>query len=350
MQDSTATPETGPVDAPASNESTAMDHALKELYADMADDKSADDEEVKDTDSEGQAEEAPEAEESATDPIEPDEEAEEATPDEDDTEAEADADEPRHTVRINGEDVEVTESELKKGYSRTQDYKAKTMALADERRAVEAKEATIERDVKLQYANELKQRVDAFEALDPILSEARQIDWAALERDDPATFVQYSRAVQDRIAKIDAHRAEIEQIEGERAQTLQAEAQAEAAQRMEVAANKIVELMPELAEGNAFQEFATSNIGFLREVGFTPEEISEAVDDRVLIMADKARRWDALQKAKTSLPAKKIVPKSSVKPMTSDASDSSRSSRPKLRAGASRDEALAYALNELRKG
>jgi hypothetical protein len=45
------------------------------------------------------------------------------------------------------------------------------------------------------------------------------------------------------------------------------------------------------------------------------------------MMADKARKWDALQRAKQGLPAKKIVPKSQVKPMTTDASDSSRSSR-----------------------
>ncbi len=346
--DSTATPETGPVDAPASD-STPMDHALKELYADMAE-ESADDDEVKTPDSEGQAEEAPGAEESATDPIEPDEEAEEATPDEDEAEAETPAEDPAYKVKVNGEEVEVPLSELLKGYSRTEDYKFKTMALADERRAVEAQKATVERDVKLQYANELKQQIDTFEALDPVLAEARQIDWAKLKAEDPATFVQYSDAVNQRIALIEGHREKIAAIESERAQAMQAEAEAEAAQRMEVAANRIVELMPELAEGTAFQEFANNNIGFLREVGFTPEEISEAIDDRVLVMADKARRWDALQKAKTGLPAKKIVPKSQVRSMTSDASDSSRSSRPKLRAGASREEAVAFALRELHKG
>ncbi len=351
MQDSTATPETGPVDAPASD-STPMSDVLKELYEDAPPADTIDEVvaelKVKDTESEGQAEEAPGAEESATDPIEPDEEAEEATPEAEDGETPT-ADDPTVKVKVNGEEVEIPLSEALKGYSRTEDYKAKTMALADERRQVEAQKATVERDVKLQYANELKQQIDAFEALDPVLAEARQIDWDRLKAEDPATFVQYSDAVQQRIALIDGHRAKIAQIESERAQTLEAEAQAEAAQRMELAANKIVELMPELKEGTAFQEFATTNIGFLREVGFTPEEISEAVDDRVLIMADEARRWRALQKAKTGLPAKKIVPKSQVKPMTSDASDSSRSSQARLKPGASRDEAVAFALRELKK-
>jgi hypothetical protein len=346
--DTTATPETGPVGASASIDDIMSEFETGESPTEAVDDIVS--ELVKDTEDEGEAK-APDAEESATDPTDEAEEAEEAPPEEDD-DAETDdtpAEDPVHKVKVNGEEVEVPLSELLKGYSRTEDYKAKTMALADERREVEARKATVERDVQLQYANELKQQVDAFEALDPVLAEARQIDWERLKAEDPATFVQLSDAVNNRIGMIEQHRAKIAEIEGQRAQTLQDEAQAEAKQRMEQAANKIVELMPELAEGNAFQEFANNNIGALREYGFTPEEISEAVDDRVLIMADKARRWDALQKAKTGLPAKKIVPKSQVKSMTSDASDSSRSSRVRFNPNASRDSKLDALVNAMIK-
>ncbi len=342
-----ATPETGPVGAPASIDSVLAEF---DTEAPPASDsiEAVVDELVKDTEGDGQAQEAPETEESATDPIETEEEAEETPPEQEEEETPP-ADDPVHKVKVNGEEVEVPLSELLKGYSRTEDYKSKTMALADERRQVEAQRATVEQDVKLQYANELKQEIDAFEALDPVLAEARNIDWAKLKAEDPATFVQYSDAVQQRLALIEQHRAKIAQIEGERTQKLEADAQAEVAQRMEAAANKIVELMPELAEGDAFQQFANDNIGYLREVGFTPDEISEAIDDRALIMADKARRWDALQKAKTGLPTRKVVPKSLVKSMTTDASDSSRSSRARLKSGASREEAVAFALNELAK-
>lgn len=347
MQDSTATPETGPVDAPASIESVLAEFGTDAPPADKTEEVLAEFK-VKDTEDEGQAEEAPDAEESATEPTESDEEPNDDTPDEeaDDTPP---ADEPVHKVKVNGEEVDVPLSELLKGYSRTEDYKSKTMALADERRALDQAKATVEHDVKLQYANELKQQIDAFEALDPVLAEARQIDWERLKAEDPATFVQYSDAVNQRIAMIEQHRGKVAQIESERVQQMQAEEQSERAQRMDTAANKIVELMPELAEGNAFQEFATDNIGYLREIGFTPDEINDAIDDRALVMADKARRWDALQKAKTGLPAKRIVPKSQVKAMTSDASDSTRSSRAKLRPGASRDEAVSFALKELMK-
>jgi hypothetical protein len=335
MQESTATPETGPVDAPAS-----MDSVLAEFETGNAPTDATDDvvkELVKDTEDEGQSDKEPDAEESATDPIEPEEESEEATPDEETDEDTPPADEPVHKVKVNGEELEVPLSELLKGYSRTEDYKSKTMALADERRQLEQAKATLEPTVRQQYANELKQRVDLFERLDPVLSEARQIDWDRLKAEDPATFVEYSDAVNQRLAIVQQHRAEIEKIEQEQGQAMAAQAQAERAQRLEIAANKIVETMPELAEGDNFQRFATDNIGYLRETGFTPEEITDAIDDRALILADKARKWDALQRAKQGLPAKKVVPKSKVKPMTTDGSDSSRSPKPRFPGNAPRE-------------
>ena len=341
--DNTATPETGPVDAPVTVESILADIEAAPA-PDTAEDIVA--ELVKETEGDGQAK-APETEESATDPIEPDKEAPDATPETD--EADPPADDPTVKVKVNGEEVEVPLSEALKGYSRTEDYKAKTMALADERRVFDQAKATVETDVRSQYANELRQNIAEFEALDPVLSEARQIDWDKLKAEDPATFVQYSDAVNARLAFIEQHRGKLAQFEQDRVQNQAAQAQAETALRMDIAANKIVELMPELKEGNAFQQFATDNIGYLRETGFTPEEISDAIDDRALIMADKARKWDALQRAKTGLPGRKIVPKSAVKTMTSDASDSTRAMAKRLSPNAGTEERIAYILNELQK-
>jgi hypothetical protein len=343
MQDFTATPETGPVDAPAST----MEDVLSELetgkpQADATEEVVA--ELVKDTEDEGDSEKEPDAEESATDPTDEADEAEEATQDEPDETPPTD--DPAYKVKVNGEEMEVPLSELLNGYSRTEDYKAKTMALADERRALEQAKATVETDVKAQYANDLKQRLDEFEALDPVLSEARLIDWDRLKAEDPATFVEYSDAVSKRLALVKEHRDKIEKIEAERTEQSQAAAQAEREQRLNIAANKIVEIMPELAEGDNFSRFATDNIGYLREIGFTPDEITEAIDDRALLMADKARKWDALQRAKQGLPAKKVVQKSQVKPLTSDASESSRSSRGRIPPKANRDGRVQYVVDQ----
>lgn len=349
--DTTATPETGPVGAPATLESvTAEFEAGGEGPASTGVEEIVD-ELVKETEGDGQADEAPETEESATDPINETEEAEEGDPESEPEEAsdEPPADDPIVKVKVNGEEVEVPLSEALKGYSRTEDYKAKTMALADERRALEQAKATVETDVRQQYASQLKQATDLFEALDPVLAEARQVDWNRLKAEDPATFVQFSEAVQQRMALINEHREQAARIEQERAQASQQELEAERVQRLDMAATKIVETMPELATEENFQRFATESIGYLREAGFAGDEIMDAVDDRVLILADKARKWDLHQQATANLPAKKVVPKSKVKPMTSDAADSSRSSKPRLRPTAGRDEKVDFVLKELLK-
>jgi hypothetical protein len=342
MDEDTATPETGPVDAPAS----PMDEVLSELTtgapkADPTEEVVA--ELVKETEDEGQPETDPETEESATDPTDEAEESEEAPQDEPEA-----VEDPIHKVKVNGEELDVPLSELLNGYSRTEDYKAKTMALADERRALEAQRATVEQDVKLQYANDLKQTIDMFEALDPVLSEARQIDWDRLKAEDPATFVQYSDAVTQRLKLVEQHRDKIRQIEEGRTKQAEEAAKAEREQRLNTAANKLVETMPELATEESFQRFATDNIGYLRELGFSPDEINDAIDDRALLLADKARKWDALQRAKQGLPAKKVVPKSQVKPLTSDADDSSRSSR-RIPPKQNREGRVNYVIEELMK-
>lgn len=345
MQDLAATPETGPVDAPASMEDVLSEFEAGNPKADATEEVVT--ELVKEAEDDGQPEGDPEPEDSATDPIEPDEEPEEA-PQEEPEEEPTQAEDPIHKVKVNGEEIEVPLSELLNGYSRTEDYKSKTMALADERRALEAAKATVEVDVKAQYANELKQTIDMFEALDPVLSEARQIDWDRLKAEDPATFVQYSDAVNQRLNLVEQHREKLKQIETEKATQAQEAEKAEREQRLSIAANKIVETMPELATEENFQRFATDTIGYLREIGFTPDEITEAIDDRSLLMADKARRWDALQRAKQGLPAKKVVQKSTVKPLTSDASDPSRSSR-RLPPKSNREGRVNFVIDELLK-
>lgn len=337
-EEDTATPETGPVDAPSSMESVIAELTEGKPKADAADEVVAELQAEED----GQPLEDPDTE----DPTEPDEESEEATQEEDQAEPTED---PVHKVKVNGEEIDVPLSELLNGYSRTEDYKSKTMALADERRAVEAQKATIEQDVQRQYASDLKQTVDMFEALDPVLSEARQIDWDRLKAEDPATFVQYSDAVSQRLRLVEQHREKIRQIEQRQTEQAKQASEAERVQRLDIAANKIVETMPELKEGDNFQRFATDNIGYLREIGFSPEEINEAIDDRALILADKARRWDALQRAKQGLPAKKVVKKSAVKPMTTDASDSSRSSTTRIPPKSNREGRVNYVINELMK-
>jgi hypothetical protein len=337
----TATPGTGPVDAPASIDSIVAElEAGGEAPADTLEEVTQ--ELVKDTEEGGDSEKEP-GSEVATEPGEEpaQDDPEEGTPEgttEEDAFAKLVAEKPDLMVKIkvNGETIEVPLSELPNGYSRTEDYKAKTAAVAEERRQLEAQKASLDTDLKAQYANQLEEATNLFAQFDPVLAEARNINWAALKAQDPAAYVQAQDAVNERIAAIQQMNAQVEKVRGETQQQQEQQMLTERAERFDRAAEEIVKARPELADEAKFKTFAGETVEFLKGIGFTGEEIVDALDHRVLTLADKARRWDAHEAALKSLPEKKVVPKSAVKPLISDGSGSSQP-KPRFPGNASRD-------------
>lgn len=311
-----ATPETGPADAPASAESIAA-----EIAAGLGEEAPASDLEevtqelVKETEGNGDsADEAePGTEEDATETdAETLADPEESNPEE----------QPKYTVKVNGEEREVPLDELLNGYSRTEDYKAKTAAVAEERRAVEAEKSSLDANLKAQYANQLEEATNLFAQFDPVLSEARNINWEALKVQDPAAYVQAQDAVQERLNAIQRMNAHVATLKQETQQRQESEQQRERAERFDKAADEIVKLRPELADETKFKAFAGETVEFLKGDGFSGEEIVDALDHRVLRLADDARQWRAHKAALAKLPERKVVQKSAVKSLTSDGTGS----------------------------
>lgn len=325
----TATPETGPVDAPASIESvTAEFEAGGGTPADNLEEVTQ--ELVKEAEgTAGESVQEPGTEDNATDPAgdepKPEEEAPEGADGEDQF-AKLLAANPdlKVKIKVNGEMIEVPLSELPNGYSRTEDYKAKTTAAAEALREAEAVKANAETQAKAEYANQLEEATNLFAQFDPVLAEAQRIDWDALKRENPAAFVAAQDAVQERLTAIGQMRQQVEKLRGEAQQGHETQVQEERAKRFDKAAEEIVKERPELADEAKFRAFAGETVEFLKGIGFTGEEIVDALDDRVLRLADKARRWDAHEAAQKALPAKKVVPKSAVRPLTTDGSGSSQ--------------------------
>lgn len=325
------------VDAPASMD---MDQILSEFGQAPRPDDAADAavrELVEDAE-EGQAPKedggAAEAEDEATEAVEEDAETAEEQPEEEDRP------EPTYKVKVSGEEVEVPLSELLKGYSRERDYTAKTMALAEERKGLQAR-----------FAEELQQQVELFEKLDPILSEARNIDWQALAQSDPAAYVQLQAAVQERQKAVAEARQKIAQAEDGASQVDPAEqARIAQAETENLIAKAKESGLADLSEPAKMTEFAQNAVSYLRGTGFEDGEIADLTDHRALLIIEKARRFDELQRAKATLPAKKIVPKSEVKPLKSDASTQSQTTRTRFPGTtAPRERQLDWAVQQLLK-
>lgn len=239
-----------------------------------------------------------EAEDEAGDDTDPSEAEDEA-----EYEDEEDADEGDHedesetealTVVIDGKEVEVTLDEARKGYQRQADYTRKTQRLAEERRAFEADLAAV-REERAQYGElltKLQQRVAA-----DGLPEAPASD-------DPREWAAYQRK-----------KAEWDAIEAEKAK-LSARMQADyEAQRDAIIAQEQVKLKEALGwvtedEG---REIKSKLADYAYSLGFTDNDLEAAADHRLIVMLDKARRWDESQGARMEV-RKKAAKSPTLKP------------------------------------
>ena len=270
MDEETATPFEAPVESPSiETGSDPLADFLKEDEPTQA----------KPEDS-GDAEQAPEAEGEAQ---KADGEDKEAPPEE----------QPIYKVKVRGEEIDVPLNELLNGYSRTEDYKAKTAEVAEQRR-----------QLATEYADKLEQQVQLFTQLDPILSQTQNLDWNALAQQDPTLYVQLK-------AQHDARVSLIQSAIGEISQARQADtAKQQEAYQQHIASEReaLVKAAPELADASKFDGFAKGIVEYLKSNGFSDEVINTTDDHRALLIADKARKWDELQKAKTTAETKKAPP------------------------------------------
>lgn len=272
MDPETATPDVAPVEAPSFD--TAGDNPLAKFLSEDNEPQEAK------SDDNGDAEEAPAPEEEAQKAVG---ETEETPPGE----------QPKYKVKVRGEELEVPLDELLNGYSRTEDYKAKTAEVAEMRR-----------QAATEYADKLEQQVQLFASLDPVISQAQNLDWNALAQADPAAYVQFKAQYDARVGVIQQAMGEIEQVRQAEAQrTAEAQQQYHQAER-----DALLQALPELREPAKLEGFAKGVVDYLQGMGFSPDVIRETDDHRALLIADKARKWDELQKAKATVETKKAAP------------------------------------------
>lgn len=273
METETATPEVAPVEIPSTEQPSASDDALARFLAE-------DDTDQSETRDDGDGQQPPETEGEAQKAAG---ETEEAPPVEQ-----------KFKVKVRGEEVEVALPELLNGYSRTEDYKAKTAEVAE-----------LRRQAATEYAEKLEQQVATFARLDPILSQTANLDWAALAQQDPATFVALKAQHDQRISLIQGAMGEIEQIKAQEAQR-QEEAMQEYRQRERDA---LFAAAPELRDPDKLNNFARGIAEYLKSNGFDEATIRDTEDHRAWLIAEKARKWDELQKAQQTVQTKKVAPK-----------------------------------------
>lgn len=221
-------------------------------------------------------------------PEEPEQEQEPA--DEPEEEAEQEEEEPkRFTINVDGKEVEVSESELAEAYKnglRQSDYTKKTMEVAEQRKAAEAEIAKAQTE-RTEYATRLNQ----FQALlQAQLQEQSQTNWAQLIESDPVEYLKQQNLYQQRQASLYQVQQEQQQL-----YALQQQEQQQAYARfLQSEQSSLVDKIPAWKdEAKATAEKAEIK-GFLKQFGFSDEEISSVADHRHVLIARQAMQMAKL--------------------------------------------------------
>lgn len=287
-----ANPETGPAGAMSADEITAL--LMKETEISP------------DTDAAPEAQQPTEAE--TSEPLAGEDQAESAEPDP----AEDGPQEPTVRVKVRGEWREIPVSEAANGYSRTEDYKAKTAELAREREALAAEKAAL--TAQAQRLNAVLAQAPS----DPVLVEAQKTDWVKLAQEDPAEYVSKRAAYE---ARVEAYR----KVEQERAEAQQ-QAFIQAWQQTEA------EMARDFAEWKTPEGRATAKAGIvavLREQGYSDAEIGTLADPRAIRLAHLAATAKANATARQTAETKRVpnTPTKVLRPGTGNAGGPSSDAR-----------------------
>lgn len=195
-----------------------------------------------------------------------------------------------YTVKVDGEEVEVTLDELQSGYSRQQAYTKRSMELAEQRKAFEAEQAET-RQIRDAYAQQLDQLAAQIQQ-----TTQQEPDWRALaetmsERDlflykaDWDQQKEYQKQVQ----------AEQQRIAAEKSR----EQEQELRKHLEVQRTDMLNRIPAWQDEDVREAERREVITYAQKrIGFSEEEIANASDARAIELLYKAWQWDQLQEKK----------------------------------------------------
>jgi hypothetical protein len=201
-------------------------------------------------------------------------------------------------VKVDGEELEVPEDELLKGYSRTSDYTRKTQKLSEERKALEA-EANAVRAEREEYSKVLN-------GLKAQLQSVQEPDWEKLQNEDPIEFVKQKELHRDRKEKL----AEIAR-EQQRVADLQSQEQQRAFQNyIQDEQVKLTHAIPEWKDANTAKAEKEKIASFALSLGYSEADIAQIYDHRAVVALRKAALYDEMMsKAKSQTETVKNGPK-----------------------------------------
>ena len=192
-----------------------------------------------------------------------------------------------YTVKVDGQEVEVTLEELQSGYSRQQAYTKRSMELAEQRKAFEAEQAET-RQIRDAYAQQLDQLAAQIQQ-----TTQQEPDWRALAETMSERDLFLYKAEWDQQKEYQKQvQAEQQRIAAEKSR----EQEQELRKHLEVQRTDMLSRIPAWHDDDTRETERREVISYAqRRIGFSEEEIANASDARAIELLYKAWRWDTLQ-------------------------------------------------------
>ncbi len=237
------------------------------------------------------------------------EEAEEDEPQEDQVEEEESEQPQLYTIKVDGEEQEVTLEELQNGYSRQRDYTRKTQELAQQRKAIEAK------------YQEVSQKDAIYSQLLPRMESTlkgeleNEPDWNALYEADPIAYVREKDVWNEKKQKLQAVQAESQRLQ----QESQVAQQQKLQQFVQYGNQQLLEQIPEWQDSEVAnkEKLSIKEYG-MNVLGYTPQEMDQVYDYRVLLGLRNAWLQHKTQQATKVKPTEKKAAARTARPGTSN--------------------------------
>jgi hypothetical protein len=206
-----------------------------------------------------------------------------------------------YTVKVNGEEIQVTLDELLNGYSRQSDYTRKSQEIAERRKAIEAMESEISAE-RAQYAELLPRMRDQLQQ-----QLQAEPDWDKLYEQNPVEAVKLERkwqqVKQQREQQIQAVEAEQQRL----ASIRQRQMQEQVSKQLEAEQARLPEMIPEWKNPETAKKEAKEIREFLLTKGFSEQDVDGITNAGVVAMARNAMLFEKgrakISQAKGQAPA-----------------------------------------------
>lgn len=242
------------------------------------------------------------------------------------------------TIKVDGEEVEVTLDDLKRDYS-GQAYIQKGMKQAAEARK-NAETAFNQLQQQQQQLNALMQQLQTDGlAKQPVPPSAQ------MAQDDPLGYMEAKAKYDEDLGKFQIQRQQLAQQQQAAAQ---AQAQAQQAYLQEQMA-ELTKAIPEFGDAEKATKLKTDLVQFGTKLGYSAEEIGQVSDARAIQALHKAMMYDQIMAGKTKVEAKvkkaKPLIKAGAKKPQNTAAKQAQKQRAKLKKSGSMEDAAALLFN-----